>query len=186
MKKLMMSLLALFFAFALAACGDSSGDSTDSAASTDAADDSAEAADDGAEATDDSAEATDDTAEASDDGAEAAGSVAVSLTEWAVAAETELTAGSTTFTVANDGSFTHKFGVARGDSYETLPLLDNGAIDEETLGADFLGDTENFDSGQTSEFAVDLEPGNYVLFCNIAVGPNSHAKSGQVLSVTVS
>ena len=31
-----------------------------------------------------------------------------------------------------------------------------------------------------------LPPGKYVFFCPVAFGPTSHAKAGQVLSVTVS
>ncbi len=113
-----------------------------------------------------------------------AGAVQVGLEEWAVEAPVDLTAGIVTFNVSNGGSFPHHFGIARGNSYEELPLADDGAIDEAALGDDYLGRTANLQSGATETIDYDLEPGNYVLFCNIA-STVSHAAQGQVLSVTV-
>lgn len=111
--------------------------------------------------------------------------VAVTLSEGTLTTEAALAAGSFTFEISNVGQFPHQFGITRGTAYEDLPLLDNGAIDEEALGDDFLGKTDNFDSGAGGSIDFDLEPGSYVFFCNISFGPNSHAANGQVLSVTV-
>ena len=110
--------------------------------------------------------------------------VEVSLAEWAVDSPTDLIPGVITFNVTNNGDFPHHLAIARGDSYETLPQIAGGAIDEATLAADFLGQTSNIASGGTANIEFDLEPGNYVFFCNIA-GAVSHAAQGQVLSVTV-
>ena len=110
--------------------------------------------------------------------------VDVSLVEWAVESSDKLAPGVITFNVTNDGDFPHHFAIARGDSYETLPQVGGGAIDEATLAADFLGRTSNIQSGGTATIEFDLEPGNYVFFCTIA-GTVSHAAQGQVLSVTV-
>lgn len=127
---------------------------------------------------------------AGDDAATGAGGaeIGVSLIEWALEAPIELPAGPTTFAVSNDSSLgiPHKLGIARGDTYDNLPQLANGAIDEDALGDDFLGDTENLAPGEAVNFDIDLEAGDYVLFCNIAAGPSSHAAQGQVLSVSVS
>ena len=112
------------------------------------------------------------------------GAVSVGLVEWAIETNLEVAAGSVTFDVSNEGDFPHHFAIARGDSYETLPQVGGGAIDEATLAADFLGRTSNIQSGGTATIEFDLEPGNYVFFCNIA-GTVSHAAQGQVLSVTV-
>ena len=79
----------------------------------------------------------------------------------------------------------HAFAIVRGDSYEELPQLDNGAVDTEAMGDDFLGSTDNVEVGDSTEITFDLEAGNYVFFCPIQFGPNSHAAAGQVLSVTV-
>jgi len=109
----------------------------------------------------------------------------VDLFEWGLAAPAILDAGDVLFSITNSGSFNHEFAVARGASYEELPLLATGAVDEGALGADFIGRTETFGAGTTIEAIFGLEPGDYVFFCNLAVGPNSHAANGQVQSVTV-
>lgn len=111
------------------------------------------------------------------------GVVAVSLVEWAIETPAEVAAGTVTFEVSNGGSFPPHFAVARGNSYEELPLSGGGAIDEAALGEDYLGRTSNLQGGATETIEFDLAPGNYVFFCNIA-GTISHASQGQVLSVT--
>lgn len=102
-------------------------------------------------------------------------------------ATTTYKAGTVNFEVTNDSDIAHEFGIARGASYEELPQLENGSIDEEALGADFLGKTAVVDVvlAPVREISYALEPGQYVLFCNLVVGPVSHAARGQVLSVTV-
>ncbi len=105
--------------------------------------------------------------------------------EWAIETPAEVAAGTVTFDVSNGGSFPHHFAIARGNSYEELPMAGGGAIDEAALGDDYLGRTANLQGGQTETIEFDLEPGNYVFFCNIA-GTVSHAAQGQVLSVIVS
>ncbi len=109
----------------------------------------------------------------------------MSLVEWAIETGDALSAGTVTFEVTNDGEFPHEFGITRGTTYEELPLLGKGAIDEDALGADVLGKTERLEAGAATTIEFDLEPGTYVFFCNITAGPNSHAANGQVLSVTV-
>ncbi len=117
----------------------------------------------------------------------AAGTVVpVSLIEWEIVAPNEFTGGTVTFEASNDGEFPHELVLVRGESYETLPLLANGAVDEDAIAPDdFIGRIERFEPGQTMSATWEVPPGNYVLLCNIAVGPNSHAAAGQVLSVTV-
>ena len=113
------------------------------------------------------------------------GAVAVSMVEWTIDTPAEVATGTVTFDVSNGGNFPHHFAIARGNSYEELPMAGGGAIDEEALGDDYLGRTANLQGGQTETIEFDLEPGNYVFFCNIA-GTVSHAAQGQVLSVIVS
>jgi hypothetical protein len=41
-------------------------------------------------------------------------------------------------------------------------------VDEEALGGgDFIGEVEAFPSGESCEGTFELEPADYVLFCNI-------------------
>lgn len=161
---------------------ESSEESTDTEETTDdAADDAAE------ESTDDAADSGEEAAE--DDGEEAAEApadgVSVELGEWFVDTEATQEAGTVTFAVSNVGENPHAFAIVRGNSYEELPQLDNGAVDTDAMGDDFLDSTDNIEVGESTEIAFDLEPGNYVFFCPIQFGPNSHAAAGQVLSVTV-
>ncbi|MEQ1873689.1 MAG: hypothetical protein ABL953_08190 [Ilumatobacteraceae bacterium] len=96
-------------------------------------------------------------------------------------------AGTINFLATNASDTPHEFGIARGNSYEELPLLANGSIDEDALGDDFLGKTPVVDQilSPEREISFDLTPGSYVMFCNLVVGPSSHAARGQVLSITV-
>lgn len=157
---------ALVLSTAAVGCGSSGDDDADAAA-----EDTSELAPDDAGGTDDAADAT---------------GIGVSLVEWAVEAPAEYTAGSTTFQVSNGGSFPHELVVIAGDGYESLPLAANGAVLEDELAPDaILGRTARLSPGDSEQLTVDLPPGNYVLLCNIAVGPNSHAGQGQWLDVTV-
>ena len=102
-------------------------------------------------------------------------------------ATTTYKAGILNFEVTNGDDIPHEFGIARGAGYEELPKLADGSIDETALGDDFLGKTAVVDAvlSPVREISYTLEPGAYVLFCNLVVGPVSHAARGQVLSVTV-
>ncbi len=171
-----MRRLAIFFSttvLALSACGGSSDDDStaDTAANEPAAADTVGTA---SPNTDDVLDEPDDT-----------GSINANLTEWAIEVPAEIPSGAVTFNVTNAGDFPHQFAIARGDSYETLPLFEDGSVDESSLGADFLGRTDNVESGGATTIDFVLEPGNYVFFCNIS-GSVSHAAKGQVLSVTIS
>lgn len=104
-----------------------------------------------------------------------------------VTATTRYKAGTINFLVTNSSDTPHEFGITRGNSYEELPQKADGSIDEDALGDDLLGKTPVVDKilSPTREISFDLTPGNYVFFCNLVVGPVSHAARGQVLSVTV-
>ncbi len=174
-------LLPLLVALALVAAGCS--DDDDSSAD-DTSDEAADSADDAGE-TDDDAGETDDDAGETDDASEGDGPVAVDLGEWFIDTPAEFAAGSITFSVGNSGENPHAFAIVRGTSYEDLPLKDNGAVDIDAVGDDFLGTTDNLETGDAADITFDLESGQYVFFCPIEFGPNSHAAAGQVLSVTV-
>jgi uncharacterized cupredoxin-like copper-binding protein len=77
-------------------------------------------------------------------------------------------AGEVTFAVDNQGGETHEFVVVEAASAEELPVDENGAFDEEAFGADnVLGEIEDVESGEQGELTLDLEPGTYVLLCNV-------------------
>jgi hypothetical protein len=178
MSKRMSALgLAVVCVVAIASCGDDSGTPTTQASTV-------EESTTVAGATQDSAVAQETTVADSAAPSAAAG-VAVTMKEFTIDAPTTLTAGSNTFTLTNAGEFDHELAVAKGDSYDTLPQLESGAVDEDKLGADFIGRGEKVRGGGTDTVTFDLPAGNYVLFCNLGQAPNNHAAKGQVLSVKV-
>ncbi len=114
--------------------------------------------------------------------------VLVDLADFKITIDTTtFKAGLINFHISNLGDTPHEFGIARGNSYEELPQLANGSIDEDALGDDLLGRTPIVDKvlAPTRDISFTLEAGNYVLFCNLVVGPVSHAARGHVLSITV-
>jgi len=118
--------------------------------------------------------------------ADAAAGVDVALSEWAINAPAEYTAGEITFNASNGGSFPHELVVIEGEGYEALPLAEGGAVIEEELptGA-LIGRTGRLGGGDTEALVVTLAPGSYVLVCNLGGGNNSHAGQGQRLDITV-
>ena len=171
----LLALLALA-ALALAACGGDS-DSDEGSADDDTTEETTETT---AAATD---EAEDDAMEETDEAAPA-DALPVELGEWFITTPA-VSAGTVTFAVDNVGENPHAFAIARGTSYEDLPQKENGAVDTDMLGDDYLGTTEDLASGDSTTIDFDLEAGDYVFFCPIEFGPNSHAAAGQVLSVSV-
>ncbi len=108
-----------------------------------------------------------------------------------VMSQTVFAAGTINFEATNMEADPHVFALARGDSYEDLPLLSNGAVDLVALGDDFIVKTGLLmpGLGTTRVLTVDLAPGTYVIYCNggddPSKGETSHASLGEVLTITV-
>ncbi len=189
--RLVFRLLALLAAAALAvaACGGDGDDESTGDEDTEETTGSTEAAEETTEETTEESDAEEGAAdegeaEEGDDAAAPADALAVELGEWFITTPA-VSAGTVTFALDNTGENPHALAIARGTSYEELPQLDNGAVDTDALGDDYLGTSEDIASGASGTVEFDLEAGDYVFFCPIEFGPNSHAGAGQVLSVTV-
>ena len=89
--------------------------------------------------------------------------VEVGMVEWAINMPSELPAGETTFVVTNNGNGEH-----------------NLAIENEEMGFERAFD-EDFGPGVTMTMTVDLEPGEYYVYCPIG----NHASRGMELTLTV-
>ena len=182
-------ILALLLALVSvsAACGgdEDAAEEESTPAEDSSADDGATSDEEDGEVSDQEDAGAEDDAGADDDEAAVGEGLPVERGEWDIDVD-GVTAGEVTFAVSNAGENPHALAIAKGSAYEDLPLQDNGAVVTDELGDDFLGTTENIESGESGSITFELEAGDYVFFCPIEFGPNSHAGNGQVLAVTVS
>lgn len=127
------------------------------------------------------------------DGGEEGGggsTVEVTLQEFAVSPSTaSVPAGAVTFELTNDGpDDTHEFVVIRTDlEPQSLPTLENGAVDEEGEGIEPVDEVEEIPVGESRTLTVDLAAGSYVLICNIydEDEQESHYQEGMRTAFTV-
>ncbi len=121
--------------------------------------------------------------------------VTATLKEWDIQlSSATVDAGDITINLTNDGDKEHEFIVRRTDlQADSLPLVDSGEdagrVDEES--------PELSEAGNPSEVAVvpsgsdglslrlNLEPGHYVLFCNLHVEDLFHYTEGMHVDLTV-
>lgn len=89
--------------------------------------------------------------------------VAVSLVEWAIEMPAEIPAGEISFLVTNDGTMEHNF-----------------EIENMEMGVDEVF-AQNLQAGDTMTLTVDLQPGQYRVYCPIG----DHAAQGMELTLTV-
>lgn len=78
------------------------------------------------------------------------------------------TAGEVTFEVHNDGEISHDFVIIKTDLGETALPVDGTKVDENGTGVDVVDKIDTIDAGDAETLSVDLDPGKYVVICNIA------------------
>ena len=116
--------------------------------------------------------------------------VNVTLEEWAVGTDlATVPAGAVTFAVTNTGpDDVHEFVVIKTDLGLTdLPTDEAGAVDEAGGGMDVKGEIEDITVGASEDLQLTLEPGAYVLICNIydKTEKEAHYQEGMRTSFTV-
>lgn len=111
-------------------------------------------------------------------GATAAATVNVKLSEYKVVVSTAtVKAGKVTFVAKNAGKFAHQFVVLKtARAPDKLPQ--NAAFADERGR---VGSIETFAPGKTRRLTLTLEPGKYVLICNVSF----HYRNGQRTAFTV-
>lgn len=97
--------------------------------------------------------------------------VAVSLTEWKIAAAAgaaigPLKPGEVKFDVHNDGTTLHEFVVIKTDAEPGSFQIEAGKFNEETAG-ESPGEAADIEPGQAKDATMSLEPGKYVYVCNL-------------------
>ncbi len=97
------------------------------------------------------------------------GGIAVKLAEWSVTVDpASAPAGTVTFNVENGGANVHELVVFKTELAEdALPVVGD-AVDETAPDLTLVDEVEDIAPGGTATLTVDLEPGNYVLICNIS------------------
>lgn len=89
--------------------------------------------------------------------------------------EASTPAGSVTFDITNDGPSTHELVVFKTDlAADALPV-DGSTVTED--GLDLVDEVEDIAPGVGTTLTVDLQPGSYVVVCNIEghYGAGMHA-----------
>ncbi len=99
-------------------------------------------------------------------------------------------AGKITFVAKNIGTEQHEMVIVKADDTASLPVDANGAVDEDQIDeANLPGEIPEFDKGKTKKKSFNLEPGTYILFCNITdeeqSGPLSHFAEGMYTTFVV-
>lgn len=115
------------------------------------------------------------------------GPPSVELTEFSVSV-TPATAdsGEITFSVENVGGLTHEFVIVKTDLDDAdLPTVEDGSVDEAGEGIEPVNEIEDIVADSSEELTVDLDAGNYVLFCNVVEGAQVHYQEGMHTSFTV-
>lgn len=102
-------------------------------------------------------------------GGDGAQKISVELKEYAlVPSASSVTSGQVAFEARNTGSIPHELVVLKTDlAPDALPVQE-GKVDEEAPGVEAIGEIEEFEGGKTMSASFDLEPGTYVLICNVA------------------
>ena len=108
------------------------------------------------------------------------GAVSVQLVEFRIHADpTMVPEGTVTFAVRNDGEYAHEFQVVTFHPGTTrLPTGRDGSFDEDGKGIEIIGaiPARRLGPGYSAQMTADLEPGEYVLVCNVVIeGPLGHA-----------
>jgi uncharacterized cupredoxin-like copper-binding protein len=99
-----------------------------------------------------------------------ANTVNVALQEFAVTPDvTSVPAGKVTFVANNSGpEDVHELVVIKTDlAPDALPVDGDGKVTEDTPDLTVIGEAEDIEVGASRQFDLDLEPGKYVLICNI-------------------
>ena len=123
--------------------------------------------------------------------ASAQSEVAVTLVEYKVVpVPASVPAGSVTFNAKNIGGATHELHVIKTDlAPEALPTKADGSVDEEAAGVTMVDHVTDIAAGSEKSLTVTLEPGTYVLICNVVQTTSgttiSHYAQGMRVAFTI-
>lgn len=106
--------------------------------------------------------------------------VAVTLKDFSVTpTPATFPSGDITFAIDNQGPSVHEFVIIRSDVAPDQLPVENGLIPEDKV--DVVDEAEDIAPGTDTTLSVSLEPGSYVLVCNLP----SHYEQGMHAAFTV-
>src|SRR6266540_6919391 len=117
--------------------------------------------------------------------------VSASMKEWQIGLSPgAVSAGEITFNIANNGDKEHEFVVRKTDKpADSLVLNADGEVSEDDPSMTEPGDpseVEKIAAGSTDKtLTLTLQPGHYVIFCNIHVEELLHYQKGMHVDFTV-
>jgi len=118
--------------------------------------------------------------------------VSVTLVEYQVKPNvTSVPSGSVKFEARNIGGADHALHVIKTDlAPDALPTMADGSVDEGAAGITMAGHVTGIQPQQQKSLTLELEPGNYVLVCNVvqqtATGePIIHYERGMHVAFTI-
>jgi uncharacterized cupredoxin-like copper-binding protein len=113
-------------------------------------------------------------------GGTATGDVVVTLKDFSLTATPgTFAAGDITFGIQNDGPSVHEFVILRTDDEPGALPVENGLIPEDEI--DLVDEAEDIAPGTDTSLSVNLQPGSYVLVCNLP----AHYAAGMHAAFTV-
>ena len=112
-------------------------------------------------------------------GGSGAPTVKVALTEFKIAPDpTSVKSGDVTFDVTNDGTTEHEMVLIKTDEAPADLPMENGEASEDGS----VGEVADLAAGSSGTLKVQLDPGTYVMICNLP----GHYTSGMRTAFTVS
>ena len=92
---------------------------------------------------------------------------------------TSVASGNVTFNISNEGPSAHEFVVIQSDlAPDALPVKD-GEVEEDKVEG--VGEQEDIAPSTTTTLSLDLDPGSYVVICNLP----GHYEQGMRAGFTV-
>lgn len=114
--------------------------------------------------------------------------LSVRVSEWIFEpSATTVKSGDVTIMVDNVGTKEHELVVIKGSDPAAFEKMADGSVDEEKLAeADKRGEVEGVLAASDKSATLALEPGDYVIFCNLVEADGtSHFAKGMVSTLTV-
>ena len=112
-----------------------------------------------------------------------AAKVSASEKEFSISlASDSVKSGSQKFSVHNTGTQAHEFVIFKTDlDPDKLPMKPDSTVDEEGQGVQHIDEVEDVSPGGTKTLSVKLQPGHYVVICNLV----GHYAQGMHAGLTV-